>query len=653
VVSARGLVGRLLYGVLFLVLVPAGLVAWARATEAVVTLPPLHSLPAGVALLAVGLVLLAAGARALITRGGGLPMNAFPPPRLVRGGIYAWIKNPMYIGFGLACAGVSIAAGSAAGLWLVTPTACLAAAALVYGFERHDLGRRLGEAALAPARLSLPRGDGAAPTPAHRLAVFVWIFLPWLVAYYAMQALGRPPDAFGTALAFERGWPVLQWTELLYVSAYVFIPLTALVVRTRRDLRRFAVHSAVAALVVTLIWLVVPVVAFNRPFQPSGALGRLLAFEQGHSAGVAAFPAFHVVWMLLGADAWVANARATRRAWWAVVGWSWAALIAASCLTTGMHTVIDVVAAVILYLPLRHVGEVWALLRRLTERLANSWKEWRFGPVRVINHGAFAAAGAGVGLLVAGSAAGPDHVTAVIWTGSCILVGAGLWAQALEGSSKLLRPFGWYGGVAGGVFGALTARLAGQPILPVLASFAIAAPWIQILGRLRCLVQGCCHGGPAPAAVGIRYRHPRSRVTQLAGLAGVPIHATPLYSIVGNVVIGVLLLRLRCLGTPDALLVGIYLILGGVARFVEESYRAEPQTPIVAGLHIYQWMAVLSLVMGMVTTTLASATATSAFSPPGAPLMLAALVLALAAGFAMGVDFPRSNRRFSRLAPAD
>ena len=196
-VSARGILGRLLYGVLFLALLPAGLVAWARATEAVVTLPPVHSLPAGTALVAVGLLLLAAGGRALIVRGGGLPMNAFPPPRLVRGGIYAWISNPMYIGFGLACAGVSIATGSAAGLWLVTPTSCLAAAALVYGFERHDLRRRFGALALAPPRLSLPRGDGEAPTPVHRVAVFVWIFIPWLVAYYAVQALGRPPTRSG------------------------------------------------------------------------------------------------------------------------------------------------------------------------------------------------------------------------------------------------------------------------------------------------------------------------------------------------------------------------------------------------------------------------------------------------------------------------
>jgi hypothetical protein len=114
-----------------------------------------------------------------------------------------------------------------------------------------------------------------------------------------------------------------------------------------------------------------------------------------------------------------------------------------------------------------------------------------------------------------------------------------------------------------------------------------------------------------------------------------------------------MLLRLRCLGTPDALLVGVYLILGGVARFVEESYRAEPQTPVVRGLHIYQWIAVASLVIGMVTTTLPSTTAATAFSPPGSALVLATLILALATGFAMGVDFPRSNRRFSRLAPAD
>ena len=648
-----GVLGRLAYGALFVLVLPAALAAWARRAAPLVALPAVHAPGPGLALVIIGLLLLAAGARELIARGGGLPMNAFPPPRFVRAGVYRWIRNPMYIGFTLACAGAAIAAGSAAGLWLVTPAVALGAAALVYGYERHDLARRFGAEALAPPLLSLPRGDGAPPAWAQRLAVFVWVFAPWLVGYYALQALGRPFDAFGTALPFERSWPVWQWTEIAYASTYLFIPLTVLVARTQRDLRRFAVQSAVAAAFVMLLWIVIPVVAANRPFTPAGIPGRLLAYEQGHSRGVAAFPAFHVLWTLLAAAVWGGNARVTGRRAWAWVGWLWAAAITASCLTTGMHTILEVAAAIVLWLPLRRLDSAWSTLRGRTERLANSWREWRVGPVRLIVHGAYAAAGAGVGLLVAGSAAGPARLRVVAWIGLCILLGAGLWAQALEGSSKLLRPFGWYGGVVGGVLGAVTARLLGAPLLPVLAAFALAAPWIQILGRLRCLVQGCCHGGPAPAAVGIVYRHRRSRVTQLADLAGVPIHATPLYSIAGNVVIGLLLVRLRWLGAPDALLVGAYLILAGAARFVEESYRAEPQTPIVAGRHIYQWVAIASVVIGAVCTTLPSTAAVPPFSAPTAGLVAAALVLAVLAGCAMGVDFPGSNRRFSRLAAAD
>ena len=586
-------------------------------------------------------------------RGGGLPMNAFPPPRFVRSGIYRWIRNPMYVGFGLVAAGVSIAVGSAAGLWLVTPVTCLAAAALVYGYERHDLLRRFGPDALTPPLLSLPRGDSEAPTVPHRLAVFVWVLIPWLAAYSAVQALGRPPDAFQTAFSFERKWAVLQWTEVFYVSAYLFVPVTVLVIRTQRALRYFAVEGLIATVVVTLAWLTIPVVATNRPFEPTTLPGRMLAYELSHSNGVAAFPAFHVLWAFISAEGWGAKAGNSGRSPWVWAGWTWALLIAVSSVTTGMHTVLEVAGAAVAYLPARHYGRVWTRVRALTERLANSWKEWRVGQIRVINHGVWAAAAGGVGTLIAGSAAGPDRDGAVMWVAMCALVGAGVWAQLLEGSSKLLRPFGWYGGVLGGIAGALSARVAGVPIVPLLAAFSIAAPWIQILGRLRCLVQGCCHGRPAPASAGICYRHPRSRVTQLAHLAGMPIYPTPLYSIASDVVLGVILVRLRTLGASHTLVIGTFLMLGGIARFVEESYRGEPQTRAIAGLHSYQWLAILSLVAGIVSTTLTPVAGPAGFTAPNAQLVCVALAVAVAGGFAMGVDFPASNRRFSRLASAD
>ena len=644
---------KLAYGVLFLVGLPAGLVVWARATADAVRLPALRTPAVGWSLAVFGLLLGSAGGYQLIVRGRGLPMNPFPPRLFVRSGIYRWLRNPMYLGFVSICAGVALATGSASGFWLITPTVALGAAALVYGYERHDLARRFGPAAMVPPILSLPRATSDAPSAAERVAVFLWVFLPWLIVYYGFQSFGRPRDAFGTQLSFEQGWPVLQWTELFYISAYLFIPLTALLIRNRAALRRFAIQSALGTAVIAVLWIAIPVVAVNRPFEPSDLWGRLLAWEQRHSQGVAAFPAFHVLWTLLAADGWLANSRVTGRPAWGWIGWTWAVLITLGCITTGMHTVIDVLAAIALYPPLSRYETTWSLIRGAVQRLANSWKEWRFGPVRVINHGVFAAAAATVGILVAGSAAGPQAVTAVVWIGVCILVGSAIWAQWLEGSSRLLRPYGWYGGVLGGVFGAVTARMAGVPVLPLLGAFAVAAPWIQILGRLRCLVQGCCHGGPAPEEAGIRYFHRRSRVTQLADLAGVPIHATPLYSIAGNVVIGLLLLRLRLLGAPDALLVGSYLILGGCARFVEESFRAEPQTPIIGGLHSYQWVAIASVLAGIVATALPSAPAVQLFHPLMMSLVWSALALGVITGAAMGVDFPKSDRRFSRLASAD
>jgi len=203
------------------------------------------------------------------------------------------------------------------------------------------------------ARLSFPPDGADAPDLLHRAAVFLWVLIPWTMTWFGTQALGRAPGYFSTALPFERHWPVWQWTEALYMSAYLFIPLAAMLLGTQRALRQFAVTGAVATLIVTICWLMIPVVASNRPFEPAHALGRLLAFEQGHSIGVAAFPAFHVLWSLIAADAWVLDGRLRNRRWTGVVAWIWAVLIAVSCVTTAMHTVIDLTAAALLFAALR------------------------------------------------------------------------------------------------------------------------------------------------------------------------------------------------------------------------------------------------------------------------------------------------------------
>ncbi len=645
VMRASGAWGKLAYGTVFVVVIPILLVWWAVATTAVVPLPTVPYPWAGNVLVGAGLLLVVVGMGSLWAYGRGLPMSPYPPPVYVARGIYRLTAHPIYLGFVLLCFGVSMVAESPSGMWLVSPAVALACVALVLGFERHEIRRRFGAGVVQKPLIALPERSAEAPTVWHRWSVFVLVLVPWSVAFEAVYRLGIPRDAIEAYLPFERGWPVIEATELVYGSVYLLVPAALFVVRTRAALRHLAVTGLIATGVVTLIYLTVPIVAPPRPFEPQSLLGRALLFERAMSHTVAAFPAFHVIWSFIAAEAW--GSRSSRSG---AVAWIWAILIAASCVTTGMHALVDVVSATVAFLVLRRYSAIWHMLREFAERAANSWHEWRVGGLRLINHGAYAALSGFVGLSIAAAVAGPAAFWQLVLVHFAGLMGAGLWAQTLEGSSKLSRPFGYYGSVLGVLAGAIGVGAVGGDTMLLLAAVALAAPWMQAIGRVRCLVQGCCHGREAMKAVGIRYIRARSRVCELAGLRDVPLHPTPLYSMLANLVIGVFLFRLWSLGAALSVVAGAYLMLAGVTRFVEESYRGEPQTPVLWGLRIYQWFAILSFVLGATLTTLPSGVA------PGLALWFASKVIygatlfGMTAGMVMGVDVPRSARRFARLA---
>jgi protein-S-isoprenylcysteine O-methyltransferase Ste14 len=628
--------GPVLYGLLFLVVLPLLLVLWARGAAPSVHLPTVHAPLVGWIAVASGLALVAAAMLDLWSRGGGLPMNAYPPPRLVTGGAYAVVGHPIYVGFVLAVAGVSAATGSAAGLWLVAPGVALGCAVLVLGHERPDLMRRFGR--LARPWLSIPPPGAVAPTWPERTGALLLAMGPWLLLYEACAAIGPAPDAVSSFLPFERGWPVLAWAEPVYASTYPVVVAAHLRAPSRDALRTLTSRVLASMAVVFPLFLLVPLLAPPRPFAPVGPLGSLIALERAWDTPACAFPSYHVVLAFLSADALSARSRLWRP-------WAWA--VAASCLLVGAHSLADVAAGLLVVAALRNGRALWELLRRGAEGVANSWRDWRVGPVRVINHGLWVGLGAGTGVLVLGSVLGPGSASlaAAIWLLG--VVGAGAWAQAIEGRG-LSRPFGFYGGLLGVVAGVLLAPAFGFDRWTALAAGAMAAPVVQGLGRLRCLVQGCCHGAPAPEGVGIRHVTPLSRVAK-AGLGGVPVHPTALYSILWNVLVGAVLLRLALLGAPGNLVAGIYLLLGGAGRFVEESYRGEPQTPVVLGLRLYQWMAVGSALAGAALTALGPSPEVT-LHLPGPATLAAALVAFVLTGVAMGVDLPGSSRRLSRLA---
>jgi len=465
---------------------------------------------------------------------------------------------------------------------------------------------------------------------------------PWVILYEGLKTVGAPPDAWSALLPHEGNLPVVQWTEFFYISVYPMAALAPLVAASRRDLRRFSVRALMAMAVVFPLYLVLPFVVPPRPFAPTDVFGHLIVWERLKDTAAEAFPSFHVVWALLSAE--VFAGRTTRLKWF----WrAWAWMIAAGCVLTGAHALVDVLAGFAVVALVANADRVWRILRAGAERVANSWKEWQLGGVRFINHGLYAGAGSFVALAIVGTLTGPGDDAAILLIAVAGLLGAGLWAQTIEGSPRLLRPYGYYGGVLGIALGGLALPELGVDPWLVLAAFAAAGPWVQSLGRLRCLVQGCCHGRPAVDSVGIRYVHPRSRVFRLSDWKGVPLHPTPLYSILWNVPIAMATIRLWTLHAPLTLIAGVYLLLTGFGRFVEESFRGEPQTPVRWGLRLYQWTALATVAAGAVLTCLDGSVA-PAIHFRWAPL-LPAILFGLVTALAMGLDFPRSDRRFARL----
>ena len=519
--------GKTLYGFLFAAILPGFLVAWAVCSEQNVLLPMVGSPAIGLIIALMGAMIIVAGVIALRVHGDGLPMSPFPPKHFVAKGIYRYVAHPIYLGFSILCAGASIAAQSSSGLWLVSPVVTLGCVALVQGFEKHDLVHRFGSALPKPL-VRVPSREDDAPGMWDRLSVCLLVLFPWLILYEAVKALGVPKDSFNVFLPLELNLPVWERTEALYVSVYVLVFLVPFVGASRRVLREFSVAALAGTAIIILIFLTISIVAVPRPFLPHGFFGDLLQFERAKDTPAAAFPSFHVLWALLAAHVYACRFPSGKLLWW-----MWALLVSASCVTTGMHAIADVVGAFLVFYLVMNIDRVWESLRSFSETFANSWKEWRFGPVRIINHGMFAGIGTFIGVSIVGWLTGPMHMASVLIVASSGLIISALWAQFIEGSPKLLRPYGYYGGVVGVIVGAFLASLLGTNVWLLLASFCVAGPWIQSFGRLRCLIQGCCHGREAPPQIGIRYSHPRSRVCRLANLSGVPIHPTPVYQSFG------------------------------------------------------------------------------------------------------------------------
>ncbi len=651
---------RLFYAFAFCVLIPSLLWNGAFAWAPWVKLSPIHAPLPGSVCIFLGLVLMVGAMVALKVKGGGLPMNAFPPPSFVSTGFYRIVPHPIYVGFCLSCAGISMLMGSAAGLYVMTPLSILGCAAIVWGYERQDLIRRFGTSA-PTTLLGLPPDTDVCLGWGKRLAGVALIGLVWGLTYYGgsmMNVTDGAPDCriFGEEMA-DSGL-LLDAAIWIYQSIYLIVPgVLLLALRTNAGLRYAELLAYGCFGLGLFVFLMFPMSCPLDSFHPSSLAERALMVDRdGLPDACIAFPSFHVLWALIV----VAIACRYAARWVAGLAILWALALSWSCVVTGMHGWLDVFGAWAVFFVVARARSLTRAALEVAENLANSWKAYRIGPFRVINHGAYVFLAAAIGYMLVVTLAGGEYWGAIALVALCSLLGAGVWAQVVEGSARLLRPFGYYGAIIGGVIGVGIAALL-HPVLGsdtnfngwvLFAAMAASSPWIQAIGRLRCLVQGCCHGHPVceeHGHWGIVHTNPASRVCRLTDWKGVALHATPLYSIGFNTVSGWVLVHLWSANMPAGLLIGLYFVLAGLSRFVEEAYRGEPQTGRHGGLSDYQWLAVGFVVLGFVFWNIPSA-----MLPVPAPewdsvAVLPGLFLGLLYAFCMSMDFPDSNKRFSRL----
>ncbi|MEO8670883.1 MAG: prolipoprotein diacylglyceryl transferase family protein [Tahibacter sp.] len=177
---------------------------------------------------------------------------------------------------------------------------------------------------------------------------------------------------------------------------------------------------------------------------------------------------------------------------------------------------------------------------------------------------------------------------ALIGAKFAVLLGDGLWP---------LQPFhDWYGLLISGrsvvgalLFGFLAAEAA-KPLLdyrlPPNDRFAMVLPFSLGIGRIGCLLSGCCRGIAWDGPLAITYAD------------GIPRHPAPLYEMLFDFAMGFFLIALYRRKKLQGRLFALYLMTYAVFRFSSEYWRETAKA--FAGLSAYQWFCVAMLLAGAI-----------------------------------------------------
>jgi len=163
----------------------------------------------------------------------------------------------------------------------------------------------------------------------------------------------------------------------------------------------------------------------------------------------------------------------------------------------------------------------------------------------------------------------------------------------------------FYGGLIGGFLAAyLFCRRFKMPFMKIADICAPAIPAGHAIGRIGCLMGGCCYGievgvnSPfAPFTIIYPERH--DIFASVTAPAGVPLLAAPLIEAVGDLVIAAVLLLFANAKKErrDGFRIALYGVMYGAFRFVTEFFRGDLVRGVYKGVSFSQFISVVIVIV--------------------------------------------------------
>ena len=217
---------------------------------------------------------------------------------------------------------------------------------------------------------------------------------------------------------------------------------------------------------------------------------------------------------------------------------------------------------------------------------------FNLGPLTIRWYGVMMALAFLVGLWTAGRRAPQSgiHAERIVDLGPWLILGSVLGARILyvisywreEFAGKPLAEFFmihhgglvFYGGLLGAVLAVILYVRARK--LPLWTVADILAPSIAlgyVIGRIGCLLNGCCYGRACDLPWALRF--PEGHETHPIGLAGTPVHPTQIYDAVLNLGLYFLLASLSRRKKFEGQVFAVYLLCYAVTRSFVELFRGD------------------------------------------------------------------------------